>query len=264
MPRFFVEQEIVSEADHIVLNSDDSHHIVNVLRLRPGEKIEVCDSHHTLFLCAMPERVSVDRRALVVPILSRRPADTEPPYEAVLYQGLPKGDKFSDIVRTCVELGVFRIVPVICERSVARPDPGKIDARVRRWNSVAVAAAKQCGRSLLPSVERALTFEAALADFAAARDDQTLAFVPYEAEDSVSLRHFLENGERKKQFAVPPRRICFFVGPEGGFSAAEIDQFRELGFSTVTLGPRILRTETAGSAALAMLGYKFEQDWSII
>jgi 16S rRNA (uracil1498-N3)-methyltransferase len=259
MPRFFVEKEILPDATAIELDADDSHHILHVLRLQPGEIIEVCDDRHTLFHCVLPPQPSAGW-PLVVDIRERQPARSELPFEVILYQGLPKGDKFSDIVRVCVELGVFRMVPVICARSIARPVAGKAAARTARWNQVAKAAAKQCGRSLLPEVEAPVNFAQALEDFSAVRTEQTLSFVPYEAEDAVSLRRLLEDSQAVQR----PERICFFIGPEGGFAAAEMAAFRSLGCHTVTLGPRILRTETAGGAVLAMLGYRFEQDWSII
>lgn len=253
MPRFFIEKIIPADCEQITLDAADSHHLVNVLRARPGESVEVCDNQRTVFICRIPAIEPGSERQLTVDILERRPANSELPFKVILYQGLPKGDKLSDIVRVTVELGVVKIVPVLCARSVARPEPKKRASKAERWQAVAEAAAKQCGRAIVPEVTIPLEFGEALQDLSAESAD--LVFVPYESEDAVSLRRFLEHSSSDKMKAV-----AFFIGPEGGFAASEIAAFQESGLQTVTLGPRILRTETAAGAVLAMLGYKFEQD----
>lgn len=248
MPRFFVEQAVGDADAGIRLASDDAHHILQVLRMGPGDLLDVCDDHHRLYRCRIPGVTSDARGGLTVEIVERLPGSGEFPFEITLYQGLPKGEKMNLIVRECVELGAVRVVPVLCRRSVSRPDAAKGRAKATRWQKVAEAAAKQSGRGRMPQVSEPVPFEASLAE---AREKHDLVFVPYESETGVSLRTFLEHRPR-------PERLAFFIGPEGGFAADEVTAFGAAGISTVTLGPRILRTETAGAAVLSMLSYRFE------
>lgn len=251
MPRFFVEQAVGDTDTGIRLAPDDARHILQVLRMKPGDVVDVCDDHHRLYRCRIPGEAGAAadaRGVLTVEILERLPGGGEFPFEITLYQGLPKGEKMNLIVRECIELGAARIVPVLCRRSVSRPDAAKSRAKAGRWQKVAEAAAKQSGRGRMPQVSEPMTFEAALAE-AGARHDRI--FVPYESETAVSIRAFLEPQPR-------PDRLAFFIGPEGGFAADEVAAFDSAGIPTVTLGPRILRTETAGAAVLSMLSYRFE------
>ncbi|NLL65266.1 MAG: 16S rRNA (uracil(1498)-N(3))-methyltransferase [Clostridiaceae bacterium] len=266
MPRFFIEQVVPADAEVLTLGADDTHHACQVLRLKQGDEIEVCDDHHTLHRCVirdLPKR----QEKLTVQIIERQLSDSEPPYEIILYQALPKGDKMTTVIRMAVELGVTQIVPVLAERSVSRPTEKKLENRRQRWQNVAEAAAKQCGRARVPQVLSLMTVAESLTYLDDIRlegksgsrqlvdgppvGEDILTFIPYEGEDAVSLHDYLNPHPR-------PNQIAFFVGPEGGFSAAEIDQFMSAGLSTVSLGPRILRTETAAAAVLSMLSYHYE------
>lgn len=251
MPRFFVEYEVPETADRITMGADDTHHILHVLRMKAGRELDVVDEHHVLHRCRIPHQVGSDG-PLEVEILSRSAAGGEMPFRVTLYQGVPKSDKFALIVRQCVELGVSRIVPVICRRSVARPELGKSRSKGDRWRKVAEAAAKQCGRSGIPVIDDPVSFQTALDELAEAHRRGNTVFIPYEGEMTAGLKAMLDGLEER------PRELAFFIGPEGGFAAEETAAFESAGLSFVTLGPRILRTETAGAAVMAMLVYEYE------
>ena len=246
MPRFFLEECLDPAADMLQLTGADFHHIRDVLRLGPGDELIVCDGAHSDLRCRIRRFTAA---AVELAVIERQANCTEPSYRAILYQGLAKGDKMDTIVQKAVELGVFKIVPVICRRSVTRPDENSLDRKLARWNRIAGEAAKQCGRGFMPQVARPLDFAAAAE--AAARAD--ICLIPWENERGRSLRQELENAAADK---MQPE-IALLIGPEGGFAADETEIAFAAGIRPVTLGRRILRTETAGAAALAMLIYRF-------
>ncbi len=247
MPRFFVEETIGLEQTDIRIANADFHHIRDVLRMRPGEQLVVCDNARVDLTC---EIKSFEEHAVVLKILTRTSNRTEPLYEAVLYQGLAKGDKMDTIIQKAVELGASRIVPVRCRRSVVKIDAKTADKKVSRWSRIAAEAAKQCGRGNVPAVAEPMAFEQAAAEAVAA----DLALIPWEGERTQGIRTVLE------QQAIVSKQpvISIMIGPEGGFDADEIKLAASLGIRPVSLGPRILRTETAGLAVLSMLVYRFD------
>ncbi len=266
MPRFFIEEAVDLSAQNVFLTGDDYHHLHDVLRMKAGDELLVCDGAGTDLHC----RISrfTDKGAELA-ILSRTVNQTEPPYEAVLYQGLAKGDKMDGIIQKAIELGVSRIVPMICRRSVAVPDAGDMPKRLTRWNRIAAEAAKQCGRGRIPAVEPACAFTEAIRQAAAA----DIKLIPWEMEKEQSLREALEawsalgkqpatgaeGDEKPENGSIPAAKpeLAVLIGPEGGFTEQEIDLALAAGLQPVTLGRRILRTETAGPAVLAMILYQF-------
>jgi 16S rRNA (uracil1498-N3)-methyltransferase len=169
---------------------------------------------------------------------------SEPNIYVTLFQGIPKSDKMDLIVQKCVELGVSKIVPVITERTVVKIDNQK-DAikKTDRWQKIILEAAKQCNRGIVPKIELPVSFEVALKTAAEAE----LALIPYEKEADNGLRRYLKQGTK---------RISVIIGPEGGFTENEIKKAEGLGIMPITLGPRILRTETAGITMLSILMYE--------
>ena len=273
MPRFFVEAVLSPETDRTEIVGPDARHIKDVLRLRPGSELTVCDGARSDLLCTI-ESIQGDRVTLT--IIKRSPNDTEPAFFATLYQGLPKGDKFDLIIQKSVELGAGRIVPMICERSIAKVSASDTARKIQRWNRIAQEAAKQCGRGLVPTVTEPVSFAQAVADVAGQTTSNDTAFIPYEGERAMSLRQFLETAvpipEKRSPRDIPESRsrdevygveqrpsISFLIGPEGGFSPAEMSLAESNRIQTVSLGRRILRTETASLAVLAMLGYHFDE-----
>ena len=247
MPRFFIEDSLSSETSCLILKGADFHHIRDVLRLRTGDEIIVCDGASQDLVCRL-EKFLPDGVELTV--LERSSNQSEPLYRVTLYQGLAKGDKMDTIIQKAVELGAARIVPVSCQRSVTRLDEHNRDKKVQRWQRIAVEAAKQCGRGQVPEVGPVLDFADAVSEAAQA----DLRLVPWEGERERSIREELEAAVNLP--ANPS--ISLLIGPEGGFDADEITLALGAGICPVTLGRRILRTETAGTAVLAMILYHFE------
>ena len=231
MPRFFIDGTADGRA---YIAGADALHIAKALRMRPGEALTLCDGKGTDFDGVLE---TVTDRQVTVRISASRPSQAEPTLAVTLYQGLPKGDKMDWIIQKAVELGVTAVVPVATRRSVARLE-GQADKKQDRWQRIAAEAAGQCGRGMLPSVERPLSWSQALS-----RLSGEPALV------------FYEGGGRPLRELVTPstRRLSVFVGPEGGFDPEEIDAIRRQGGGVATLGPRILRCETAPLAALTLL-----------
>ena len=231
MPRFFIDGTADGRA---YIAGADALHIAKALRMRPGEALTLCDGKGTDFDGVLE---TVTDRQVTVRISASRPSQAEPTLAVTLYQGLPKGDKMDWIIQKAVELGVTAVVPVATRRSVARLE-GKADKKQERWERIAAEAAGQCGRGMLPSVERPLSWS------------QALSRLPGEP-----ALVFYEGGGRPLRELVTPstRRLSVFVGPEGGFDPEEIDAIRRQGGGVATLGPRILRCETAPLAALTLL-----------
>jgi 16S rRNA (uracil1498-N3)-methyltransferase len=241
MPRFFVGKSDVS-CDFIDISGEDYNHIRKVLRLKSGDRITVCDGEGTDYLV---EIVNFEDAAVKTRIVESIKNSTEPPVQITLFQGLPKSDKMDYIIQKAVELGICEIVPVITERTVVKTDRKNSDKKCERWNRISMEAAKQCNRGIIPKVEFPVSFKEALD----AAKGSSLSLIPYEKETGINLREVLTNRSSKGKVSV-------FIGPEGGFTETEIEAALSCGIQPVTLGPRILRTETAGIAVLAILMYE--------
>ncbi len=243
MSKFFVDISAVDiPSKSICITGDDVNHIKNVLREVPGGNLVVCDGKGTDYLSCI-EKMEKDK--IIVSITGTVLCKTEPPVEITLYQGVPKSDKMELIIQKTVELGVSRIVPVITERTVVRFDGAKDKAaKAARWRKISLEAAKQCNRGILPTVEEPVLFANAVKSMGDAFS--SLNIIPYEKETSGSIKEAVAQAKDIKKAAI-------FIGPEGGFSEGEIDFAVKNGIKPVTLGPRIMRTETAGVAVLAIL-----------
>ena len=236
MRRVFISGELQEE---IKISGSDAHHIIHVLRGKVGQQLVVVDS---LRQVAETEIIALAEDHLLLRLGKHLSADTEPPIEVTLAQSLPKGDKMDFIVQKAVELGVSRIIPVVAANCVVKYDAAKRVSRQKKWQKIADEAAKQCGRTLQPVVERVMSLEEVLENGEAAS-----LFMCYEGEADQPIREFFASSEDS--------RFCVLVGPEGGFSPAEVALCRQNDVQTVTMGPRILRTETASLAALSLLLY---------
>ncbi len=230
MPRFFIED---IEGDRLTVTGDDARHIGRSLRMKPGEEITLCDTRGTDCLCVIE---SVSETDVIVQVRERRKSDTEPTVRVTLYQGYPKGDKLETVIEKAVELGVSAVVPVLTERSVARPDAKSASRKLERWQRHALEAAKQCGRGIIPQVEPLIGIAALPARMA--------------AHDCAIFCYELGGEPLTKALGSSPSDVGIFIGPEGGISSAEADALVKAGAVPVTLGKRILRTETAPLAAL--------------
>ncbi len=243
MPRFFVDKSAIDEKN-IRITGDDVKHITKVLRLREGEAIEVCDKCGNDYECI----ISGFSDGEVIAEIKKSYLNTaEPPIDISLYQGMPKSDKMDYIIQKCVELGVVRIVPVITKRTVSIPKD--TEKKTARWQKIAAEAAKQCGRGIIPEVENAIDFKEFINRVSS---DNAITIMPYECEDENSLSSVLRETKGK--------RFNIFIGPEGGFDPSEVEAAKVNGAEIVTLGPRIMRTETAPLAVCSAIMYELG-DW---
>ncbi|MCP1109953.1 16S rRNA (uracil(1498)-N(3))-methyltransferase [Ohessyouella blattaphilus] len=243
MQHFFVNKEAI-EGEVIRITGGDVKHISQVLRMKIGEEAFVSDG--SFFYQGKIQRVS--KEEVLFQVASKRQIDTELPVKITLFQGHPKQDKLEVIIQKSVELGVYQVVPVETKRTVVKLDEKKRLRRQERWQKVSESAAKQSGRGLIPEVTSPLSFKEAVQ--MASQLDTVL--VPYEeAGDIGHTRAVLEEVSSGERLGV-------FIGPEGGFSREEIEVLEGEGAKVITLGSRILRTETAGPAVLSVLSYLFE------
>lgn len=245
MQHFFVTTDQVKDGK-IYIEGSDVNHIRNVLRMKPGEQLYISDGDNHKYLCQV-EGFAEEKAALQ--ILSEETTDTELPSKIYLFQGLPKGDKMELIIQKTVELGVYEVIPVSMKRCVVRLDAKKAAKKTARWNEIARSAAKQSGRGIIPHVREVVGFEEAL-DLAKELD---LVLIPYElAEGMEYTRQVVKSLE-------PGQSVGIFIGPEGGFEKEEVARAKEAGAKEITLGRRILRTETAGMALLSILMFHLEK-----
>lgn len=245
MHRFFVEPSQIGEKE-IVITGPDVNHIRNVLRMRAGEELLAADGQGSEYRCILRE---LQDSAIRAEICRKFSGSAELPSRITLFQGLPKSDKMDLIIQKCVELGVFRIVPVTTKRTVVKLDAKKEESRRKRWTAVSESAAKQSGRGIIPEISGVQSFREAVEE----AGELDVCLIPYEkAEDMARTREILSG--------IPAgASIGVFIGPEGGFEEEEVREAMEAGARPITLGRRILRTETAGMAVLAMLGYLLEE-----
>ena len=245
MHRFFAEPGQIGGKE-IVITGADVNHIRNVLRMRTGEEVLIADGRGAEYRCKLTDLSENEVRAQ---ILWKLDGNAELASAVTLFQGIPKSDKMDLIVQKCVELGVDRIVPVSTKRAVVKLDAKKEQTRLKRWNTISESAAKQSGRGVIPEVSGVMSFGKALEE--AKKLDVLL--IPYErAEHMAETRRVM--GEIR-----PGQSVGIFIGPEGGFEESEVEEAVAAGAQAITLGRRILRTETAGLAVMAMLGYLLEE-----
>lgn len=241
MHKFFVPKENIN-GNTAVIEDEDVKHIYKVLRLDEGDKISINNTEGEEYL---GEILDIDKKRVLVKLIEKLPVNNESPINVYLFQGLPKSSKMDLIAQKATELGVKELTPVITERVVVKSELGEFK-KVDRWNRIALEACKQCKRTLLPKINTPIEFEELL-DKLKAMD---LIVVPYENEDGYGIKNLIAKTNREiKELAV-------IIGPEGGFEQSEIDRFKDIGAHIVTLGPRILRTETAGFVCVSLLMYE--------
>lgn len=244
MHHFFVKQEQVGEKE-IYLEGSDVNHLKNVLRVKIDEEIQICDEEGKEYTCKIAE---ISEDSITAQILWAEDGNRELPSKIYLFQGLPKSDKMELIIQKCVELGVYEVIPVATKRCVVKLDAKKADSKVKRWQAISESAAKQAKRSVIPNVHQVLTFGQAL-EYAKTLES---ILIPYElATDMEKTREILGKVCKTGSVAV-------FIGPEGGFEEAEVLKAKEAGAKEITLGKRILRTETAGLYLMSVLGFLLE------
>ena len=246
MHHFFVNPEQVEDG-LIRITGSDVNHIKNVLRIRQGEEMLVSDGTGRDYLCQAEEIAGLE---VTVRILETEEEVRELPSRIWLFQGLPKSDKMEFIIQKAVELGAAGIVPVSTRNTVVKLDPKKEEAKVKRWQAIAESAAKQSKRSLVPRVSGIMHLKEAF-DYVESQGF-SVRLIPYEHEAG------MDGTKTERDAAGPGQDIAVFIGPEGGFDEREIELALSKGVRPISLGRRILRTETAGLALLSVLMMRLE------
>ena len=244
MYHFFVTPDNVADGK-IYIEGTDVNHIKNVLRMRVGDELCVNNGAGVEYLCEI-EGLADDE--IVCKIKSAGETNSEPPVKYYLFQGLPKADKFEFIIQKSVELGAYEIIPVRTARSVVKYDEKKAKAKLERWNKISEAAAKQSRRGVIPEVKAIMSFKEAI-EYAKALD---INLIPYENFKSMDATRAVY------EKISPGMKVGIFIGPEGGFEQAEVALACETGAHKISLGSRILRTETAALSLLSVLNYILE------
>lgn len=246
MYRFFVDENSLNDTP-ITISGSDYNHIKNVLRLKIGEKVLLCSGDDKEYECSITG-FDTDTEQVMLEVIDVFGNARELSAELILFQGYPKGDKMEQIVQKAVELGVSEIVPVMMKRSVVKLDEKKAEKKVERLNAVALSAAKQSKRGKIPSVRNVMSIKEAVS-YAKEMD---YILLPYENAEGMEYSKTIIKGAKDK------KRIAVFIGPEGGFEPSEVMLIEEAGGKIISLGHRILRTETAGIVVLSLLMFELE------
>lgn len=245
MNRFFVDRGAILDNTIEITDGNDLNHINKVLRLKPGDRLEISDSKEFEY---ETEIINIDRDVVVLKILDKQKFAKEPQIRVTLYQGVPKSSKMDSIIQKSVELGVHAIVPVFTKRTVVTENRG-FEKKLLRWNRISQEAVKQCKRGIIPKVENSMGFFEMENRF---KNDYDLILFPYEDELETTIKDVMRGLDKAVQ------NVALIIGPEGGFSEREAAVITSAGGYSVTLGKTILRTETAGPTALAMIMYELE------
>jgi len=246
MPRFFVtaSQIVVSETGTVIsVSGDDANHITRVLRMKPGERAIVCDENGIEYDTVI---VSVGQEVLLE-AESSHPSENEPPYRAVVYQALVKGDRFDTVLQKATELGAAEFVPVITTRCTVKLEKNEYRKKIERWQRIVYEAAKQCGRAVIPVVREPMVFRDAVQE--AAKTD--LPLFCYEGEGTKPIPQIFDEKADIGTAAI-------MIGPEGGYEVSEAGYAAECGMKMTGLGKRILRTETAAPFVLSCISCRYE------
>ncbi|QHI71093.1 RsmE family RNA methyltransferase [Aminipila terrae] len=244
MSRFFTTPENIGDKTIRITDKQDIQHMIKVLRLREGDRIDVSDSVRWEY---ETEILRIDKEYVEAVILDKQKFTNEPFTKVTLFQGVPKQGKMELIIQKTVELGIYEIVPVFTDRTIVA-DNGNFSKKIERWQKVSDEAVKQCKRGIIPNVDGNITFS----KMVSLLEGFDLVLFPYENEDKTTIKDVLRGLEHQ------PETVAIIIGPEGGFSDKEADLLKSINTECVTLGKTTLRTETAGMAALAMVMYELE------
>ena len=247
MNRFFVDDPGAFSDRSVVITGEDVNHVKNVLRLKENDELIVSDGRGRDYHC----RISgITNEEVVADICDICDNFSELSTEITLFQGFPKGGKMELIIQKTVELGVTRIVPVMTKRTVVKLDDKKAKKKTERYNMIAESAAKQSGRGMIPEVTMPVSF----AEAVSMAEKLDMNIIPYEEAEGVEYsRNIIKSIKGKKSLGI-------FIGPEGGFAREEVEKALDAGASAITLGHRILRTETAGMAVISIIMFELEED----
>ena len=252
MPKFFVRQNQVDNGK-IVINGQDVKHIRNVLRAKVGEELEICNSETgENFLCSISE---FNEDKIWCNIEQKIQEETESNVKVTIFQGLPKADKMEYIIQKSVELGVYDITPVDMKRCVVKLDEKNANKKIERWQKISEVAAKQCGRNIIPQINNVINIKK-LCEIV---ENYDIVLVAYENEENNSLKNELSQikstiiNNQSQEF-----KIGIVIGPEGGLEKQDVENLKRSGAKIITLGKRILRTETVALNVLSIIMYELE------
>ena len=246
MYHFYTEKSNITDRT-ITIYGEDVNHIKNVLRMKEGEEIIICDSEGTDYHTKL---VLLDKDRIVAEILNQGVSEAEMGFRVHLFQGLPKKDKMEMIIQKSVELGVYEIIPVMTKRVIVKlDDKKKEEAKLKRWQAISESAAKQSGRGIIPEIKPCMSFKESLT-FSSNMDR---VFIPYENAPNSPLE--MKDYLRQISSLEPNTDVAVFIGPEGGFEPFEVEEAIKYGAIPISLGKRILRTETAGMMLLSVIGF---------
>lgn len=245
MHHFFVSENNISD-ELIRITGDDVNHIKNVLRMKIGEGVLISDGIGGEYTCSIQE---ITEEEIVARIEDYQAEGRELPVDIYLFQGLPKSDKMELIIQKAVELGVKAVVPVDTKRAVVKLDKKKEESKIKRWQAISESAAKQSKRGIIPEVLNVMTFKEAI-NFVS---DFETKVIPYENCKDMGTAKEMISGIKENT------KVAIFIGPEGGFCETEIEYALEKNVTPISLGKRILRTETAGLAILSVIMFNVEK-----
>lgn len=249
MHRVFTDEKNINNEDKfLTVTGDDAYHLIKVMRIKKGDEITVCDKNNTDYIC---QAAHIEKDNIIFNIIDSNASEEEKNYKITLCQAMPKGSKIETVLQKAVELGADNIVIFYCQRCDVKYSKSKEDAKLERYNKIIYEAAKQCNRGIIPVVEIKKSFEEMIKSVNA----QGRIIMAYEEEKNVSLRQVLSKTEGS---------VCFIVGPEGGFELSEVQYAKNAGAEVVSLGKRILRTETAGIFMLSCCAYEKELSKAVL
>ncbi len=249
MPKFFVSDEQINEAlGEIKITGTDVNHLKNVLRVKNGDKVEICNlCNQQNYNCQIKE---INREYINTKILEKMSEIAETNVKVTIFQGIPKAEKMEWVIQKAVELGVYDIVPVEMKRCVVKLKEKVLDKKLQRWQKISEVAAKQCGRNLIPKIHPVITSK----DIANQINQYDVILVAYEDEKHITLKQELLKLKQKDDI-----KIGIIIGPEGGLESKDVEMWREKGAKIITLGRRILRTETVALQCLSIIMYELEK-----
>lgn len=251
MPKFFVTQEQVNEnKQEIKIKGTDVNHLKNVLRIKIEDKIEVCNlENQQSYYCQVKK---IEKECITAKILERIMQTTESNVKVSVFQGLPKAEKMELIIQKAVELGVYDITPVEMKRCIVKLKEKDSDKKIQRWQKISEVAAKQCGRNIIPEIYSVISSK----DIGDKISGYDVVLVAYEEEKVITLKEELLKLKQNEKDGI---KIAIVIGPEGGLENEDVEYWKEKGAKVITLGKRILRTETVALQMLSIIMYELEK-----
>ncbi len=249
MPKFFVAENQINN-NKITIIGDDVNHIKNVLRQKSGDKITICDiSKEQDYLCKIDK---IEEKSIDCNIIEKLENNTESNVKVTIFQGLPKADKMELVIQKSVELGAYDITPLQMKRCVVKLNEKDKLKKIQRWQKISEVAAKQCGRNIIPKINNIVNVK----DVCNLCNEYDIVLIAYENEKENTLKKELKNLKKLDKEEI---KVAIIIGPEGGIAPEEIEMFEENGAKIITLGNRILRTETVALSVLSIIMYELEK-----